>query len=198
MRDKYGIGQDPYCYPGTTILRNLLDIHNEDELEEAEYELTSLRLDAFVPDFDNLKLDYLHHIHFYLFQDIYPWAGKLRTVEISKGNTRFCTVSRLVIEAKRVFDQLKADAYLQGLDRKSFVNSLSDFFCELNVIHPYRDGNGRAIRLFCELIAIKAGYEISWKGISRQKWLDANIRGYYGDLRPLVELFDFCVVHQQP
>ncbi|EGM78350.1 hypothetical protein Rhein_1771 [Rheinheimera sp. A13L] len=68
MTDKYGVGQDPYCSPGTSILINLLDIHSEAELEEAEVELTSFRLKNFEPDFDNLTFAYLCHIHWYLFQ----------------------------------------------------------------------------------------------------------------------------------
>jgi len=80
MRDKYGVDQDPNCYPNTDTLINLLNIQSESELEEAELELTSFRLDQFTPNFSNLTFEYLKQIHCFLFQDIYAWAGQvLRT-----------------------------------------------------------------------------------------------------------------------
>jgi len=193
MPDKYGVEQDPYCYPSTSVLRNLLDIQSEGELDEAELELTSFRLENFTPDFSQIDLNYLKYIHFWLFQDIYPWAGELRTVDISKGDTRFCTTSRIERESVKLFSQLEKNQYLTGLELSAFIDSLADFFCELNVIHPFREGNGRASRLLCELLVLKAGFEIRWNDVSRDKWLQANIQGYLGDLQPLIEIFSCCV-----
>lgn len=79
--------------------------------------------------------------------------------------------------------------YLRDLEKDEFVKKLADFFCEMNVVHPFREGNGRALRLFCEVLAIQAGYELSWKHISQDSWLQANIAGYQGDLAPLTTLF---------
>lgn len=79
--------------------------------------------------------------------------------------------------------------YFQGQDITHFVQLLADFFCEMNVVHPFRDGNGRALRLFCEVLALQAGYELSWRHISQQDWVNANIAGYEGDIAPLVVLF---------
>ncbi|MFN3710152.1 MAG: hypothetical protein ACK4GU_12980 [Alishewanella aestuarii] len=84
MTDKYGVGQDPYCYPNSSLLINLLDLKSEEELTAAEVEFTSYRLSTFIPDFDNLSFDYLCHIHYHLFQDLYSWAGQIRTVDIAK------------------------------------------------------------------------------------------------------------------
>lgn len=61
--------------------------------------------------------------------------------------------------------------------------------CELNVIHPFRDGNGRAIRLYFEVLAANRATDISWAGINAGEWLSANIAGYHGDLAPLIEIF---------
>lgn len=87
MTDKYGVGQDPYCYPSSFILKNLFNLQSSAELESAEVELTSYRLSTFKPDFDNLTFSYLCDIHQYLFQDIYSWAGQIRTVDVSKQQT---------------------------------------------------------------------------------------------------------------
>lgn len=189
MADKYGVGQDPYCYPGTGILQNLLDLQSETELEAAEVELTSFRLSIFIPDFDNLTFSYLCSIHRHLFQDLYIWAGEIRTVDISKQNTHFCNVRFILPSAKKCFASLKQQNYFQGLSKTDFVPALADFFCEMNVIHPFREGNGRALRLFCEVLAFQAGYELNWKHVSQQNWLQANIAGYQGDLTPLIVLF---------
>ncbi|MDR7119087.1 putative adenosine monophosphate-protein transferase Fic [Rheinheimera soli] len=189
MTDKYGVGNDPYCYPGTSILINLLDIHSEAELEEAEVELTSFRLKNFEPDFDNLTFGYLCHIHRYLFQDLYAWAGEIRTVDISKDQTHFCNLRFILPEAEKCFNFLVKHKNLLDLSMDEFVQHLADFFCEMNVVHPFREGNGRALRLFCEVLALQAGYELSWKSITQEAWLAANVAGYLGDLNPLIALF---------
>ena len=192
MRDKYGVDQDPNCYPNSHTLINLLDLKTESELEEAEYEFTSFRLEQFEPDFSYLSPEYLQEIHQFLFQDIYSWAGKVRTVDISKGDTRFCTVARIEKETNKLFLSLENKNCLQYMTKDEFVTHIADFFCELNVIHPFREGNGRTSRLFCEVLALKSGFELSWKGITRNNWLAANINGYLGDIAPLIKIFNGC------
>lgn len=189
MSDKYGVDQDPYCYPNTSILINLLDLRAEQDLEAAEVELTSYRLETFQPDFEKLTFDALCQIHHHLFQDLYHWAGEVRTVDISKQDTHFCNVRFIVPSALKCFDLLKKNNYLCKLNQNEFVTGLADFFCEMNVVHPFREGNGRSLRLFCEVLALQAGYELSWKDISQDNWLQANIAGYQGNLAPLIQLF---------
>lgn len=71
-----------------------------------------------------------------------------------------------------------------------FVARMAHYYCELNVIHPFRDGNGRALRLLFEVISISAGYELRWEPISRGEWVDANIAAYNGRLELLTSLLD--------
>jgi cell filamentation protein len=187
--DKYGIGQDKrYCYPGTNILINKLGLVDEGALEAAEIELTQARIEHYEPDFDDISLPALRAIHFHLFQDIYDWAGELRTVDVSKGGTRFANVTRVEPEANKLFQQLAREACLAGLPPEHFVARLAHYYCELNVIHPFRDGNGRAQRLMFEVISINAGYTLRWEPIVRTEWVDANIAAYHGRLAPLSEL----------
>lgn len=189
MHDKYGAGRDPYCYPDTDCLENLLDIRDTNELEIAEHHFTTARLEHFIPDFENLNFSYLKHLHRHLFQDLYHWAGKLRTIDISKGNTRFCINPNITKESEKLFKWLSESNNLQTLDLHNFTLNISHFFCELNVIHPFRDGNGRTSRLFCELLALQAGYELNWKNVDIEEWIHANEAGYYGNLNPLIDIF---------
>lgn len=189
MIDKYGVGNDSYCYENSTVLINLLNLTTEVELAQAEVALTSYRLTEFKPDFENLSFAYLCTIHRHLFQDLYAWAGEIRTVDISKQSTRFCHARFIEKEAQKCFDYLERMNYLHDYDKVSFVKHLAYFFCEMNVVHPFREGNGRTLRLFCEVLALQAGYELQWKTISENAWLSANIAGYQGDLEPLITIF---------
>lgn len=191
MVDKYGTGGDTqYCYPGSDVLINKLGLTDEAALEAAEVELTQARIEQFKPDFDDISLAALCGIHHFLFQDIYEWAGELRTVDISKGSTRFANVNRIDPEADKLFRLLAQEDYLLGLPRDRFVARLAHYYCELNVVHPFRDGNGRAQRLLFEVISINAGYALRWEPIERAEWLDANIAAYNCQLEPLIALLD--------
>ena len=191
MSDKYGTGQDKqYCYPGSEVLINKLGITNETELEAAEIELSQVRIEQFQANFDDISLAALCAIHLFLFQDIYLWAGQLRTVDISKGNTRFANISRIEPEANKLFQQLAQENYLQDLPRSQFIHRLAHYYSELNVIHPFRDGNGRSQRILFEVICINAGYEIRWNPIERTEWIEANIAAYSLQTEKLEALLD--------
>ena len=191
MSGKYGTGQDEqYCYPNSDVLINKLGITEEESLDLAEIELSQARIDQYEPNFDDISLPALRAIHFHLFQDLYSWAGALRTVDISKGSTRFANISRIVPEAENLFRQLAQENYLIGLPREQFVARLAHFYCELNVIHPFRDGNGRVQRLMFEVIGINAGFELRWEPIGRAEWVEANIAAYNCQLDPLIGLLD--------
>ena len=191
MADKYGTGQDgQYCYPGSDVLINKLGITDRNALEAAEIELTQARINQFEPDFDDISLPALRAIHFHLFQDLYDWAGELRTVDISKGGTRFANISRIAAEADKLFQQLAQEGYLVGLPRDQFVARLAHYYCELNVVHPFRDGNGRAQRLLFEVISINAGFALRWEPIGRAEWGEANVAAYNCHLEPLASLLD--------
>jgi cell filamentation protein len=189
MQDKYGITNDTACYPNSTVLVNHLGIQDAEELAEVEKALTESRAALFEPDFSAFDLATLQAIHRHLFQDIYPWAGELRTVDISKGNTRFCTAAYIEKEANKLLRKLANEDCLVDLPLPALLERLADYYCELNVIHPFREGNGRTQRLFFDLIAINAGYGLDWSQVEQDEWIQANIAGYLGDLQPLQILF---------
>ena len=81
--DKYGAGDDPYCYPDSDVLHNILNIENNTELKEAEEVLTELAAIQIEFDPPPYNLDYLKSIHQQLFEDLYEWAGDLRTIDLT-------------------------------------------------------------------------------------------------------------------
>ena len=189
MVDKYGTGQDPYCYRNSQVLKNLLGIRDEEILENAERELTVIavqNLEFSEPPYDYA---YLKFIHKTLFTDIYEWAGEERTVDFSKQDTRFCTAIRIEPEANRLFSKLENDKYLSDLPENELITQAANLYSELNAIHPFRDGNGRSQRILFEQIFINCGYLISWDPISREEWMEANIEGYFGHIDKMVEVF---------
>lgn len=191
--DKYGTEQDPYCYPESGVLRNRLDIRDEKELEDAERELTLLATDAIQfcpPPYD---LSYLQAIHRQLFGDLYSWAGEIRSIDIAKGETRFCHTPRIEAEARKLFECLERQSYFTTLPRESLIAAVAEFYGDLNVVHPFREGNGRAQRLLFEHLIINCGYEISWEGLEPQEWIAANVAAYHCDYRPLAAIFHRCI-----
>ncbi|OBT12039.1 cell filamentation protein Fic [Vibrio sp. UCD-FRSSP16_10] len=193
MIDKYGTAQDPYVYENSTVLVNKLNINDEAVLEDAERDLTTLA--AMYAEFQSPPYNFtsLRSIHRILFSDLFEWAGELRTIDISKGNTRFCHVVRIEKEANSLFSMLEKDKYLVGLPFDEFLTKLAEYYCDINVLHPFREGNGRAQRLLFEHIAINCGYNINFSGITSEQWVAANIQGYHCNYVPMKVLFSSCV-----
>jgi len=189
MPDKYGVGDDPYCYPGTDVLRNRLNLTDACELEQVEAEITALRAQALEPQFERFDAARFRQIHRHLFQDIYDWAGAYRTVDISKGQTRFCTAARIEQELERLFLELEQAEWLCGLPQDDLIPRVADFYCEINIVHPFREGNGRAQRLLFEELIVNAGFDIDWGLTDTDEWVRANQAGFLGDLGPLLEIF---------
>lgn len=189
MPDKYGVGDDPYCYPGTDVLKNRLNLTDASELEQVEAEITALRAETLEPQFERFDAARFRQIHRHLFQDIYEWAGEYRTVDISKGQTRFCTASRIEQELDRLFLQLEQAEWLCGLQLDDLIPRVADFYCEINIVHPFREGNGRAQRMLFEELIVNAGFDVDWVRIDTEDWMRANQAGFLGDLDPLLEIF---------
>jgi cell filamentation protein len=193
MVDKYGAGQDHYCPPGSTVLRNRLNLTDAKTLAQAERDLSEVAAESidFAPP--PYSLSYLQAIHRRLFSDLYDWAGELRTVDISKDDTHFCVTSRIEPEANKLFKVLADANWFQDLDRTNLINASAELFGDLNVVHPFREGNGRAQRILFEHIIVNAGYEISWWPVEPGEWIQANIDAVGCDYAGLVRVFERCV-----
>lgn len=191
--DKYGTGQDPYCYPGSDTLKNRLGLLDDALLSEAEREISSVaanEIDFSPPPYD---LGYLKRIHQRLFADLYDWAGELRSIDIAKGGTRFCNIHRMEPESAKLFERLRRAQWYEGFERMELVRLVAQLFGDLNVIHPFREGNGRAQRILFEHIIINAGHQISWWEAEPGEWVQANIDAVLCDYRALESIFERCI-----
>lgn len=185
----YDVDKDPYIDKTTGILRNLLDIRTQSNLDGAEASLTTVEITALTsqdsPHFEEFNLGLLVSIHKQLFGIIYEWAGELRTVEISKGATSFARVEHLSKSLDDLFQELKKDDYLMTTDFDKFIEMLAHYYSELIVIHPFREGNGRTIRTFLAMLAESIGWHIAWDEMDPQENIEASIAAYHGDEKPL-------------
>lgn len=167
-------------------------------LAKAEREITIVsanEIEFQPPPYD---LAYLCSLHYQLFNDLYDWAGSIRIIDISKGGTRFCRVDRIKPEANKVFQALSERSWLEGTNRTELVPQIAEFYGDLNVVHPFREGNGRAQRLLFEHIIINAGYEIDWWQVDEHEWLRANIDAVVCDYGAMTALFDKCIGQEIP
>jgi cell filamentation protein len=180
----YDAVADDYCYPGTTVLKNKLDLTDAEALHAFEAEVSETRADEELPA-GNLDFTHFKVIHGHLFQDVYDWAGKIRTVRISKGGNMFCFPENIENQAQKLFGQLKKDRFLGDIEPEEFARKAAHFLSELNVIHAFREGNGRTQLSFFLLLADHAGYPIDLEDLDPNAFLDAMIASFDGDEKPL-------------
>ena len=171
--------QDPCCYPESRVLKNKFNIRNSDELQMAERRLAKYRAEELMhaPIKGQFDFSHLKRIHYYLFQDIYDWAGEVRTVDIAKGNL-FCRYFAIQSEAERIFQELRSEKYLQDLNAGAFAERLAYYFSEINALHPFREGNGRAQREFIRQLAFQNNYFLSYAGITKDEMVRASIESF--------------------
>ncbi|WP_428151121.1 Fic/DOC family protein [Brevundimonas sp.] len=135
-------------------------------------------------------LDARHYraIHRHLFGPVYRWAGKDRTIRIAKDASMFCYPEQIGRQMDILFADLARADHLRGLDAEAFAAGAAHVLSELNVIHPFREGNGRAQKAFLVLLAERAGHAIDVGRIDRQRYLEAMIAAFNGDEAPLTRV----------
>ncbi|WP_437612638.1 putative adenosine monophosphate-protein transferase Fic [Erwinia sp. V71] len=181
--------RDPYYWQDISVLKNRLQIREAQRLQQAELEFSALRAATIELSTPNFGLPFLCALHRTLFQDVYDWAGQLRKIDIWIDNTPFCHFEYLEKQGNTLMAALNAENNLTGLDVEPFIARLAHYYCEINMLHPFREGNGRAQRLFFEQLALHAGYLIDWRHVEREEWLQANRAGVGGDLQGLTDIF---------
>lgn len=182
---------DPYQYPKSEVLKNIPDIREAEALEIFEQRVTSLRLDEVIAAIADkpINLTTWQIIHRTLFQDVYAWAGKIRTVQLAKGNTVFAMPEHIEAEAKRIFESF-AKENIETSDHDNYAARLAYYFGELNVLHPFREGNGRTQKLLFDEISRRADYNIDWAKMAVDELLQAVIAAFHKqDYKPLKTLF---------
>ena len=118
MDSNTAVTQDTYLWQHDTVLKNLADIHDAAQLRKAELSFSAARAATLELGPRNPGLPYLRQIHRTLFQDIYSWAGELRTIDIWRDETPFCHFEYIEKEGNALMAALEEE---KGLDRKSVV-----------------------------------------------------------------------------
>lgn len=190
MNDKLVAGADPYYYSGISVLKNSLDIREAHRLLQAELAFTALRAAAMPLGPAVMGLPHLSAIHLSLFQDIYPWAGEFREIDIYKDDTQFCHFGYIENEGNALMQELEEEEFLVGLSLDKLAERLAHYYTGLNLLHPFREGNGRTLRIFVEQLVTHAGYDIDWGKTDRERWLAANKTAVFGDETDLVAIFN--------
>lgn len=194
MDELYEARNSIYCYPGTEVLKNKFNIHKREDLLFYETKITaakllSLRRKGVTGDF---SVKHLKQIHYTLFEDIYPFAGEFRTENIAKGSFRFAEWEYIEEQCNILLERLQKENTLQGLNKRAFVGRLSFYMAELNVLHPFREGNGRTIREFIRQLALKNGYTLNLTKVDAKTILEACMISVV-DLNPLEDLLEYCM-----
>lgn len=183
------------CYPGTTVLRNRLDIRDEKLLDEAEALMTYINGAKLEENPLAGEFDFSHYkaIHRFLFSELYDWAGEIRSVDISKKGTVFCPATEIEDRAGQIFKRLKAHNLFINLPKDDFVDEITDFYCVTNTLHPFREGNGRTQRAFLTQLIRNAGYSINFSELDMDLLMVATIQAAQGVTDLLKQFFDEAV-----
>lgn len=185
-----------YCYPDSNILINKKNITEAKMLYEAEIQYTGLRLMELQekPISGKFDLKHLCKIHKHIFKDLYVWAGKIRTIDIGKGNI-FCLVQNINSYADTIFSKYFSSCYDVRTDRELFIKVLVDNYADLNALHPFREGNGRSQREFARELCLKCGYVFDLSCTTHKEMLEASIIAFNkGDNSKLLEIFKKAVI----
>jgi len=159
------------------ILKNKLGITDQLELQKAEEKISKQKAKQLFETGDIYKIEVgtfagLSQIHAYLFAEIYDFAGKLRSVNIAKGNFRFAPLMYI-------------NAALQHIDKLPQANfeQIIEKYIEMNIAHPFREGNGRATRIWLDLILKKEIQQvINWNEVDKSDYLSAMERSVVKDI----------------
>ena len=184
---------DPDCTytdPKTGLLRNLQDITDPDVLLFVESGAVTKRLQELYENPINIKgINSLFEIHRHLFRDLYFWAGKKRTVEISKDGKQFFQTSHFD-NAFKYIDQLIAEFKKIPKDNnKLLAEKLAEILDNVNYLHPFREGNGRAQREFLRLLALEKGLTLNLNPPDKKSVYEQYMKGTIeSDLHTLTEL----------
>ncbi len=183
------------CYEGTSCLINKFGVKDEDKLSDIEAAITFAKASELEKNPIVGKFDLVHYlsIHKFLFEDIYEWAGTLRTVDISKKGTDFAKAEEIKILSENCFNRLKTLNYFQNMPFEDFIENIVDLYCVINMIHPFREGNGRVQRVFISQLVRFNGYDIDFSAINPDDLMIATIQSASGVRDNLYSIFELII-----
>ncbi|MBP3582498.1 MAG: Fic family protein [Clostridia bacterium] len=186
------------CYEGTSCLVNKLGIYDEGKLSEVEAQITFAKAVMLEenPIEGNFDFEHFKKIHEFLFCDLYEWAGCVRSVDISKKRTRFLRASSIEEIAAKCFQKVGM-GYFSNLSFDSFVERIAEFYNDVNYIHPFREGNGRAERAYFTQLIRSYGYNINFSEVDTDELMIATIQASQGVNDYLVEFFKKAITQKK-
>ena len=181
-------------YPGTDVYVNYFGLQDQKKLDEIETLIVSVRMAELLKnEFDGLfDFDHLRAVHFQLFSDIYPFAGKSRYIPITR-RTMFCLPQYIDSMAGEIFIKLREERYLRNQEFEEFVDNLAYFMAEVHALHPFLDGNTRTMRIFFQQLSHQAKWHINPSDTDDSRLLEADIASLEGDYQPLISLLHSAV-----
>jgi cell filamentation protein len=175
------LGPDPHYDYEHDILKNRPGFTDEKKLERFERKETARA----VFDLQNNPIKgrfdaaHLQQIHAHIFQNVYPWAGQFRQVNMHRpASFPFANVQFMNKNLDGTLAKLSSENHLKGLDADAFSKRAAYYLGELNTIHPFREGNGRTQREFIRELAAEAGHQINWNRVTREQMYDASIESH--------------------
>lgn len=198
---KYTHDKNYIYYDGSNIPINKLNIQNLKTLEETERKFLLKGYEYFHKKLSESTVfdeKYFKELHKISFDKLYDFAGKYRTINISKGYSTFCQVKFLNQISKELFGKLQNDNFLKNYSDKpkdEFAQKITYYMCELIALHPFFELNGRIIRLFFDMIVTYNGYEyinykhtLNNKNNTGNKFIKASIDCMAGNEKTMYEI----------
>ncbi len=165
-----------YSWPGTTVLRNRLGLHDRDDLRIQEYAFVSTRQadlevgTVVIPaTYDAAHLRAIHH---HLFQDVYDWAGEHRTVPLAKDISEFAPTNRISSYLDGAAAMVDNTSW-PSVPADEFARTMAKVYAWANHAHPFREGNGRATKIWLAAIAEQSPWQLDYERIDADAWNQA-------------------------
>ena len=188
---------DPYVIPGTSVLRNKLGLKHRKSLDRAERLLTTQRATENIP-VGKFDLAHLKAIHKHLFQDVYEWAGAIRTVEISKDGNQFQFRQYIETGMSDVHKRIVEAKFFRRSTIQNFANKVGPIIGDINYCHPFREGNGRTQLIYLQQLAARAGHRLDLRHIEPSNWIDASKHAHHGNYGPMIDAIRIALIKSQP
>lgn len=188
-----------YFFQGTNVLLNKQGIKNQFVLENYERIIASDKIISLAqkPIPGNFSIGHMKKIHKFIFDRIYPFAGEVRQEGISKGNTQFAHPNYIDAASKEIFNKLKAERFLRGKSFDEFCERASYYYAEVNMLHPFREGNGRTQRELFRLLGMRNGFNIDWSLVGSEEIVNASIASVL-DETAFKSIFSKVITNQAP
>lgn len=185
------MANDPFLQEDGQTLKNTLGVvHNPEALRDAERAFTASRIESVSMVSGNFDQRHLRDIHRHIFQDVYAWAGTMRTDTIQlegetvrvpdhaailrKGDSTFLP-AQFIEQGIGQVERLANSADANSPDRSAFAAVAGEVLSDLNHVHPFREGNGRTQRAFLLQLAKRAGHRLNFQGVTEQRNIEASV-----------------------